>query len=371
MTTGPRGPVARIRLRSLLAVAIVTAGYLAAAEMVLRFLPVATGLSSVAVSERQPIFHFEPNRRFVYSQGWRLHQVNRGRTNNAGWVNDQDYSRDDPLPLIAVIGDSYIEAAMVSYAQTVQGRLAAALKGRFRVYSVAASGAPLSEFPVYAGYAVREFGARAIVFNIANYDFAESDIIYNAPLGMWVYAGAGNDRRLRLVPYRPGWLRLAVRHSALLRYLVLNLRLDRTLSAARIAGLAPLRSAVAEPAAADAQTARLAAANGVIADFFRDLSRLSGLPADRVLFVMDGFRYPELAAAEKDSDTDRLRQEFRAAAEARGYQTVDLDPIFFERYRQSGSHFEMPGDRHWNGEGHAVAAEGVLSSRLLNAISRP
>jgi hypothetical protein len=90
-----------------------------------------------------------------------------------------------------------------------------------------------------------------------------------------------------------------------------------------------------------------------------------------VLFVMDGFRYPELAAAEKGSNTDRLRQEFRAASEARGYQTVDLDPIFFVRYRHSGGGFEMPGDRHWNGAGHAVAAAGVLSSRLLSAISPP
>jgi hypothetical protein len=369
VTTGPNGLVARARLRSLLVVAIVTVCYLAAAEIVLRFLPVATGLSSVAVSERQPIFHFEPNRPFVYSQGWRLNQVNRGRINNAGWVNDQDYRRDDRLPLIVVIGDSYVEAAMVPYGDTVQGRLAAALKGRFRVYSVAASGAPLSEFPVYAGYAVHELGASAIVFSITNYDFATSDIAYNAPLGMWVYGGAGNDRRLQLVPYRPGRLRLAVRHSALLRYLVLNLQLGRKLIAAnRIASLAPLRSAVAAP---DAQTTRFAASEGVVSDFFRDLPRLADLPAERVLFVMDGFRYPQRAAAEEGGDTDRLRQGFRAAAEARGYRTVDLDPIFFARYRQSGGGFEMPGDRHWNSAGHAVAAAGVLSSGLLSAISPP
>ncbi len=115
----------------------------------------------------------------------------RGRVNNAGWVNEQDYVRDDRLPLIAVIGDSYIEAQMVPYAQTLQGRLAAALKGRARVYSFAASGAPLSEFAVYAAYAMREFGAAAVVINIANYDFADSDAAYNRPAGMWVYDGAG------------------------------------------------------------------------------------------------------------------------------------------------------------------------------------
>ena len=73
------------------------------AEIVLRFLPVATGLHSVAVDSAQPVFHFQPNFDFVYSRGWTLRDVVRGRVNNAGWVNDQDYARDAATPLIAVI----------------------------------------------------------------------------------------------------------------------------------------------------------------------------------------------------------------------------------------------------------------------------
>jgi hypothetical protein len=350
----------RGRLSALRTAALVVLAYLAATEIVLRFLPVATGLHSVAVNDVQPIFHFEPDRDFVYSRDWNLRDVVRGRVNNAGWVNEQDYARSDKLPLIAVIGDSYIEAQMVPYAETLQGRLAAELKGKFRVYSFAASGATLSEFAVYAAYAVREFGAAAVVINIANYDFAGSDAAYNRPAGMWVYDGAGDDKRLRLIPYRPGWLRGIVQHSALARYLLLNLHLDRPLIAAHlIASLAPTGTAVAaEP---DSATRR-AAASAIIPLLFRDLGRIADLPPGRVLFVMDGAHYPGSPA---DDDTGRLRQRFRGAAQASGYETVDLEPLFWARYRQEATTFEIPGDPHWNGAGHAVAAEGVMASRLI------
>ena len=359
MTSGQEKK-ARGRLSALVTAALIVLAYLAAAEAVLRFLPVATGLRSVAVNAAQPIFHFQPNRDFVYSRGWNLRDVVRGRVNNAGWVNEQDYVRDDRLPLIAVIGDSYIEAQMVPYAETLQGRLAAALKGRARVYSFAASGAPLSEFAVYAAYAMREFGAAAVVINIANYDFADSDAAYDRPAGMWVYEATANGKQLRLMPYRPGWLREIARHSALARYLLLNLNLDRTLSAAHlIASLAQTRRAfAAEPDAA----ARIAASAAIIPLFFREFPQRVDLPPGRVLFVMDGAHYPQAPVADS---IRRLRQAFTAAAAAKGYETIDLEPLFLARYRDKPGPVEIPGDVHWNGEGHAVAAKGVLASRLI------
>src|SRR6185503_20945893 len=89
-------------LLSLVSVAVC----LLAAEVVLRFLPVPTALRSMPVNAANPVLHFTPNRPFVNSLGWNFHTVVRGRVNNAGYVNDQDYVREG-LPLIAVIGDSF------------------------------------------------------------------------------------------------------------------------------------------------------------------------------------------------------------------------------------------------------------------------
>src|SRR5437763_13866614 len=157
------------------------------AEVALRFLPVSTGLRSMPVTAADPVLHFTPNRRFTNSLGWTMHNVVHGRVNNAGFVNDQDYVREGP-PLIAVIGDSFIEAQMVPYAESLQGRLAAALKETFRVYSFAGSGAPLSQYLIWAGYAVNEYGARAGVINVVGNDFGESLSAYRLGPGFWQYA---------------------------------------------------------------------------------------------------------------------------------------------------------------------------------------
>src|SRR5262249_8028771 len=140
--------------------------YLAVAEIVLQFLPVCSGLRSMPVNANDPVYHFEPNRSYVFSHGWNFRNVNRGWVNNAGWVNNQDYRKDDPTPLIAVIGDSFVEAQMVPYGETMQGRLADALSGAFRVYSFAGSGAPLSQYLIWARHAVHDYGARAVVINV-------------------------------------------------------------------------------------------------------------------------------------------------------------------------------------------------------------
>jgi hypothetical protein len=89
------------------------------------------------VTAADPVLHFTPNRPFTNSLGWNLHNVVRGRVNNAGFVNDQDYARDGP-PLIAVIGDSFIEAQMVPYAETCRGGSRPRSQDKFRVYSFAA-----------------------------------------------------------------------------------------------------------------------------------------------------------------------------------------------------------------------------------------
>ena len=66
---------------------------------------------------------------------------------------------------------------MVPYAETLYGRLARTLRGRLRVYSFGASGAPLSQYLIWAGHAVREYGARAVVINVVGNDFDESYIV--------------------------------------------------------------------------------------------------------------------------------------------------------------------------------------------------
>ena len=352
---------------SFLAVAaLVVLVYLIAAEIALRFLPVATGLNPLPTDAAQPLLHFEPGFHYTFSRRWNLRGANRGRVNNAGWVNDQDYRRDDPQPLIAVIGNSYIEAQMVPYGDTLQARLAAALAGSYRVYSFAASGAPLAQYAVYARHAVQAYHARALVIVVTAFSAAEG--YGTAEPGLWYYASDGDRLTLHLRPYRRGLAVRLARHSTLMRYLVFNLNIVPQVGAIWYRLLHPWARFTLRAAIPPEQ--RKVVSDAVIDAFLRDLGEMTGLPPERVLFVLDGFRYPALAAAQRGTPEAAWRAGFIVAAAARGYAVADTEPLFFTRYRETGAHFESPDDRHWNAAGHAVAAETVLTSPWLDEIRR-
>lgn len=350
----------------LLATLLSIVGYLVVAEIVFRFLPVASGLRSVAVDAANPVYHFEPSGRYVYSLTWKMDYVQRGRVNNAGFVNDQDYRKDDSTPLIAVVGDSFIEAQMVPYPDTLQGRLARALDGAFRVYSFAASGAPLSQYLIWAQHAVRDYGARAVVINVVINDYDESHVAYAASPGFWIYTPDEHGAlKLRLQPLQQGAMRTLARQSALARYLLINLRLGHyLLNEPWLRALFFGRPAFAQSADAIRLERSLAAVDA----FLRDLPRMVELPKERVVLIVDGHRYPEEARANAGGYFDRVRKALIEKAGALGYEAIDLDPMFLARHRASGERFDFPTDPHWDGNGHAVAAEAVLGSRMLRAV---
>jgi hypothetical protein len=120
--------------------------------------------------------------------------------------------------------------------------------------------------------------------------------------------------------------------------------------------------------AAEANEMRIEASLAAIDAFFRDLPVMTGLSADRIAFTLDGFRYPEAAANGAGTYFGRMRREFTARAEAKGYEVIDLDPLFQADYRRNRQPFEFPHDGHWNSTAHGVAADAALGSRVVRAL---
>ena len=372
---GRQPPRFRQFLFALIAVALTVIACLGLAEIVLRFLPVQSGLRTQPVNAENPVFHFTPERDVTFSRGWNFDLVNRRRVNNAGWVNDQHYRQQDETPLLAVIGDSYIEALMVPYDKTLYGRLARSLAGRLRVYSFGASGAALSQYLIWAGHAVREYGANGVVINVVGNDFDESHISYNKGPGLWVYApGSDGNLHLRLIEYRPAWLGSIVYDSSLVRYLFFNLQFGSTWRQIRsffFGSPALAAPRYAGNTAVDADPGRVGASLAAMDAMFRDLPAIIGLPPDRVLFTLDGFRYPDaVAGGMTGTYFDLMRRAFRSKAESLGYEVIDLDPHFFKHYAVYAQKFEYPPDGHWNEIGHAVVCKAVLASKLIVRLAR-
>lgn len=350
-----------------------------ALEVVLRFLPVSTGMPVTPVNASQPLFRAIPNRAFTHSKYGMLANANSGWINNAGFVNDQDYDRAAGTPLLAVIGDSYVEAAMVPYAQTLQGRLAAAAGEHGRVYSFGFSGAPLSQYLAWIDFARRTYRPVGYVVVVTGNDFDESLARYKRGPGFHHYVERDNGRlELRLFEYRPNPFRELVYRSALGQYLVFNLQvldhLPELLEWIRGFGAA---FAATPPvyvgnAAATVDDERIAHSVRVIEAFFRDLPCVSALPAKRVLFVVEGIReavYGELDAARAEqSYFGSMRRVFMARADELGYPVVDLHEAFAAHFARHSQRFEFDVDWHWSGVGHGVAADAVQRTALFDSI---
>ena len=336
------------------------------AELVLQFSPVLSGLYVTPVSASHPIGQFEPNRHFTYSLGPRFELVVHGRTNNLGWVSDQDYDSTATSPLLAVIGDSYVEALMVPYRGTLQGRLAEAAGNKARVYSFGTSGAPLAHYLVLADYARRIFHPTTAAVVVVGNDFDESLRRYKVAPGLWGFAEDSTGRlQLQLEDYRPvGWKRL-IRKSALVRYLVLNVKLGALLDrwhGKQAAGPSRVGNSdvFAGNVRANADSGRVAASRRVVDEFLARLPAASGIAPACITIVVDGVR-PQLYDSRLRSAGDssyfgRMRTYLIDHALGIGFAVVDLQPAFVTEHERSRQRFEYPEDGHWNGLGHAIAA---------------
>ncbi|MCG8547573.1 MAG: hypothetical protein MJE12_25525 [Alphaproteobacteria bacterium] len=379
-------------LFAVMAVAVSVGVTLVLAEIALRFFPVSTGLFSQPVNDARPVFSFLPNRDYLWSRDWNFSIVNGGRVNNAGFVNDRDYDTGESTPLLAVIGDSVVEATMVPYANTLQGRLATEVAGRARVYSFAASGAPLSQYLAWARHARDVYRPDAMAFVVIGNDFDESLLAYRQWPGFHHYH-EDKDGVLRLVrvDYEPNPRRALVQRSALARYLLFNLQVmetaARTTSAlqgywsdltSEMEGSGP--KAAAPSIAVDEKGAvtgrqylgnvprvvgpkRVSDSKRAVDAFFRDLPEMSGLAPARICFVVDGVRYP----GEKDPQSYfiQMRRYLLSRAEAQGYCVIDMDDHFLPEHRKNGTRFEFPTDGHWNGIAHGLAARAVADTTLF------
>ena len=198
-------------------------------ELLLRTLPVYGGSRTLAVNDENPVIRFAPNREFVWSRDWNFSIVNKVRVNNYGFVSDFDYDENATGPLLAVIGDSFVEAFTEPFRKSCAGRLATKLDGTARVYAFGASGAPLSQYLAFAEYARDIFRPNGIVILVVKNDFDESLRKYAYRAGHHQFVER-SDGRLVLArnDFDVGILHRLVRVSAVLRYLVGNVDVVRT-----------------------------------------------------------------------------------------------------------------------------------------------
>ena len=333
-------------------------------EIALRCLPVDARAPLHPPTTDDPIQRYVANADFVTSMGWNLRFPVRDRTNAQGWIADYDYDPGASTPLLAVIGDSFVEGWGVPFAQSVAGRLQADLGTRARVYPFAQAGAPLSQYVAYARHACAVYHPQRLIVTVVYNDFDESLYTRRSYDGFF-HLRERTDGRLELAlsPYvAPSPVQNIARHSALGLYLMRNLRVIPWISWTGLHRL-QVRPATADIRPTDTE-ARVRDGLRAIEWFLEALPEATCLQPKDILLVVDAvrraiYRGDASATAAQGSYFGRMRTALISAASAKGYGILDLDPVFRQAYAADRERFEFPIDVHWNAHGHAVVAAAI------------
>lgn len=343
---------------------------LLALEAALRFLPVQDIAQHTEIDRLWHVNRFRAGDTMHWSNDWRFSESSVKKANNAGYLSDYDYTPAPQVPVLGVVGDSFVEALQVPNADTFHGLLGSAMQGSASVYAVGQSGASLADYLGYARMVTRIYSPAALVFTIFNNDFDEASCDYVFPKGAkWCFEEAPATGQLVLAPHPPperGWLRTMLARSALWRYTSYNLGANPQRLRQRLASLASDKPRWAGNVAMQVPPERWHRAEQSIIAFLDQLPAVTGLPADRVLFVVEGV-YDNVYG---DDDTlmtsyaGRIRSRFLEEARRRGYEAIDMQPVLRGHFVSTGERMHVPSDGHWNRTGHRLIAQSIAGSSV-------
>ena len=343
----------RTLLRALAGALLVLLG----CELLLRLLPGPTATFSGRYLDPL-IVSYPPHIDWVSATGWDLRNAHHNPTNSDGFVGTRDF-RPDPQA-VGLIGDSFIEAAMLPLAERPAAQLERAL-GTRAVHGMGMPGSSLLDYAERMRWAQARYGLRDFVLLLETGDLRQA------------LCGSGNVQGVCLDPQTlaprdpppsepPGLAKRLLRHSALAQYLFgqLNLSPQRLWQQALQQARPPAEPGAAPPAQGPAVVPDTPHAQAVTEAF---LARIAVLKPRRLVIVLDTAR-----AALYAGQPRRLEdlQAFAARARAAGIEIVDADPIFARHFAEHGLRFDVdPYDRHLNALGIGLLMQAA--ARQLDA----
>jgi hypothetical protein len=286
-------------------------------------------------------------------------QRGRWRVNNFGWNSPVDYEAEKTRPRVAVIGDSFIEAFQVDNDKSYPSLLRSAVGDRYDVYSIGISGAALSEYLNMSRYANRHFDPDVFVFNVVSNDFLESIHEFNAHDIHMMMLSVGDSSITEVAPRADhsmsqfNWKRRWIRKSAIVRYLVFNLKLQQTL-ALMFSPKDFSDNIVIDPAVRQAEPIRRAV------DYI--LGKLEEEnPGKRIVFVRGAPQQDIYKGTLDESPVLFLSDILCDACEAYGFEFIDLAGPMRADWEANHTKFNSQYDGHWNEYGHRFVCDQLLT----------
>jgi hypothetical protein len=312
-------------------------------EVTLQLLPVSTS-SATGYFVDPMLLTYPPQHKFSVATGWNLANAQTHRANNYGFVAARQFERDPKA--IAVIGDSFVEASMLSTDEQLATQLEHSLKTPAPVYSLGSPGSSMLDYAERIRFAATEFGIRRFVVVLENGDIGQA------------LCGSGNIHAACLDPTtlaktierqpEPSALKRTMRHLALPQYLFSQLKASMDVLRPenlrqRIFGTRTKPVEVAAPANSQHQDPRMVAgtrSQAVVADFF---ARIEPYAIDKLVFVWIQPNDVE------GSPLALTRKTLSDAADAHKAIALEVGPLIADHEKQTGLSMHVsPQDGHLN-----------------------
>lgn len=341
-------------------------------EVMLKFFPVSTGGHTMPLNEKHTLVCYKKNTTMISSSGWRMKNKRTYHVNNYGFLNLEDYSNKITQPILAIIGDSYVEAQQVSQKKTLYSILQKKASQKFYVYSLARSFAPLSQYVKWAEFAHKEFNPQKMIFCIVGNDFDDSLAKYNKGPGYRYFIDQSEKQlHIKRFDYEPGALKRVLRYSSLARYAIFNLKIRDVFYRLGKPGQLEDQMNFAGSTHFWKNDQIINDSKKVVDTFLFDVLKVTNLLPQDILFVVDGIR-PQMynkayRMKAKESYFATMRSYFMNEANNLNFEVIDMDIVFFEHYKKNNVKFEFPDDAHWNETGHRVVAEAILKSKVYSS----
>jgi len=347
------------------------------AETVLRFMPVLNSADWMPVTAKDTLLRHTPNNTIIYSKDWNFSNKTVRHSNNYGFLNDQDYKTQGDTVLVAVIGDSYVEAMLNEYDKTFYGLLSNSLNKKARVYSFGVSGAQLSQYLAWADFVNTEFNPDILVIPIIANDFDESFYKYKRTRGFHYFNESDRSGSIYSVERKDSFLRKIMLESSLGRYLFYHLNVGnhlKTLKNTIVKFLNNDDTPVRYIGNVVAEVPKKQEEDGYKATdlFLLNISKKSTLRSNNIVFVIDAVR-PSIYNKDDLNNSvtsywSKMREYFIKQSVDKGFNVIDMQSVFINNYNSNKAKFEYVNDGHWNDLAHELVFKEIYNHKVLKDI---
>ncbi len=307
-------------------------------EILMQLLPVKNGRDFAANNISQPVIRGTATS-IVEPIDWKFSQTYRRRVNNYGFVDDRDY-KSNSAPVV-VIGDSYIQSAMLPYPDTLQGKLSSKMGTKVPVYSFGTPIYPLSGYLGTAEYTDRQFKPKAYIFLLTKGDLIDS---LNPQDGTYFLDSPNGKLKFKNAKINYG--KTLINKSALYRYVYQQIYF----SADKIFA-AFTRNSTSKSIPTIGKYAQVSSR---LLDLFAEKTKVT---PQNTIFIIDSDRSSMYDRSKPDREE---LSAFKRIGIQRGYRVVDTEDLFRDYYRRTRKKLDfLPTDSHWNAPANQLVLDRI------------